>query len=550
MLFILSFQSVIDITFASTHGLSISTIFDIQHQDFIVDGLYCGQAIYIIASNGSLLGKGDHKVLFNHSSQLYFTYIFIDNVKQLFCAEGYLWYINSAGLLYKEERTGPKQMKFTLEDNGDKIIKQLIGDSADGQFHVIYTTTGLFFKGSCKEETQLCAQLPAQVYSSYTQLNVEPIQFQDIKYIELEQTNSFIFIHTKNNEVFALGKNENGILPVVVEPPLQPYPDTSYLRKIGTGLRRVSIGWDVSVTQPATFYLRNGSVYSFNRNQSTPEKLVQSGVYDFQYNYGDVSTSSKLYVKNQSVDVIIEQKSSLYSMVESYCFMNPTNQLCANTSNPKQECYDASGAVLLANDFCRVYECETNALLTSLVCDVTGCIGAQSTNSTCVVLNCKIEKQQYNESYNQQCHFNYQQYKYTASLLNALDFIFVNCLLIQYQKTPITPPPDPVTPEPVTPKTMQLWIAVGIAAGSCIIILTPILIVSLCMFKKHQQQSQTSKISIDAVMKTPLLNNSEVKNSSESIITKNMSIKDFRFVKSNNIPKPLKSQSHSVQRDK
>ncbi|CAL6063712.1 Regulator_of chromosome condensation 1/beta-lactamase-inhibitor protein II [Hexamita inflata] len=494
MFFILSFQSVVSVAFSTQHGISLSQIIS---QDQILAGTSCGDVIYLIAQNYSLLAKGDHKDLFPHGTQYEFTYLQIDNVKQLLCANNMLQYLTNSGKLFKEQIVN-SVTKFVMENNGDKNILQIAGDPVDGAYYFILTAKGLFFKGYCSYQTQICGQLPSGDYDAYVEIDLGSLQNKLIQYIELEPIKyQLLFIYTKNNEVFALGKNENGILPVVVEPPLQPYPDTSYLRKIGTGLRRVSIGWDVSVTQPATFYLRNGSVYSFNRNQSTPEKLVQSGVYDFQYNYGDVSTSSKLYVKNQSVDVIIEQKSSLYSLVESYCFMNPTNQLCANTSNPKQECYDASGAVLLANDFCRVYECETNALLTSLVCDVTGCIGAQSTNSTCVVLNCYLETHYQEDPL---CHFNYYEQKFNASLLNAQDHLQFDGLLIQQKVSPIVPPdpvkPDPIKPDPVVPQKEKITptIAAGLTVGICAFTYLLGAILGFVLIKKTIADNITSTI--------------------------------------------------------
>ncbi|CAL6033408.1 Hypothetical_protein [Hexamita inflata] len=210
MLFILSFQSVVSVAFSTLHGISLSQIIS---QDQILAGTSCGDVIYLIAQNYSLLAKGDHKDLFPHGTQYEFTYLQIDNVKQLLCANNMLQYLTNSGKLFKEQIVN-SVTKFVMENNGDKNILQIAGDPVDGAYYFILTAKGLFFKGYCSYQTQICGQLPSGDYDAYVEIDLGSLQNKLIQYIELEPIKyQLLFIYTKNNEVFALN-NQNNLMNI------------------------------------------------------------------------------------------------------------------------------------------------------------------------------------------------------------------------------------------------------------------------------------------------------------------------------------------------
>ncbi|CAL6060838.1 Hypothetical_protein [Hexamita inflata] len=466
MLFSITLQGIASAFYNPTHGISVSKLSNITG---VIDAIECEEAVYIVAQNKSVLAMGRHEGHFGQMAQLDFSYIKVDNVKQLFCVSGKLWYISNDGKLYMETLDN-KRTIFEAQKMPEAmpVPYQIVGDE---KVQFILTYLGLYFKGECDDEIHICGQLDSGTYSEFTFVPITPIIASNIRKIELTPT--FLFIYLKIDEVFALGQDQAEILPIIDE------QSSLFQKKIGNGLNRVFVGFNLTTFLPAMYYLKNKNLYVYQK----AETLIQTGVYDIIGSSVMTMMQILLLVKDNHFEYTIEQHLPAQSPSEIYCIWNKQNPLCGQPDSVlSTECYDEqTGELKTENEYCKIVECETNSMTT------IDCLSDQCGESdlACQALQCN----QLTAMFNKKCYYNYSMHTYTAQFTNAKDYNFMNSILISQKDSIITPE------APKTDNTMKTGVAVGIAVGTCVGVFALLLIITcvICNKKTNQTKQKDQK---------------------------------------------------------
>ncbi|CAL6013372.1 Regulator_of chromosome condensation 1/beta-lactamase-inhibitor protein II [Hexamita inflata] len=453
MMFAIVLNAVSYPNFLYSQGITVSQISNISG---IIDAVNCESNSYIIISNKSIMAKGQDYGLFGEQQQLDFIYIHIDGARQLICDDSSFGYLSEQGKIYYRNKAQYNKVIFDLVQDPIPPIQQIVGNKRI--FKMALTESGVFYKGECENTRHLCGNLESNTYTQFTQIPFEQsFQVTQISRLEVDY-NIFVHIFMKNGDVYSLGLDPNGLLPLD-----ESYQHTVAFHKIiGNGYSRLYTGFNITLSQFSMYYIKNQNLYVYNRNTSIPERLVQSGIIDI-INYGYYAQKQNMMIlKDESVEFSVQQQLQANSALEIYCVWNIDNTLCGkDTATIKAECYDQS-TLKTDNEYCKLYDCVAKQTCESSTCGPN--------DQVCIALQC-IQNKANKFQLNPKCFYNYSQRVFTVPFLNGKDYKFQNNLLIQIQDSPIIPIAPPQANQ------MNTKVAVAITAGSCVGVFALVLIV-------------------------------------------------------------------------
>ncbi|CAL6001234.1 Regulator_of chromosome condensation 1/beta-lactamase-inhibitor protein II [Hexamita inflata] len=431
--------------------------------DSVLDTVKCGTAVYEVLQNNSLMVKGSKAGFTTNQVPFIFFYTGIDNVAKLLCVSNVFYYVTTSGNLMKEAQIVNGILTFA-QDNAISNVKQIFSFNS---LIIALAGDGLYAKGNCAPS--LCLQ--GGNFVTFTKLTLPPaINVADIVSIYLDiNYYIFIFIYMQNGDVYATGDNTYKVLPAAA------YPDSNSIRLVGTGIKNVRTGWNVSRAENTMYYMKGSSLYAFSADSVPQERVVLENIVDYS-----LYQRQLFYLKDQSVNVQIED-STYQQGTELYCSLSPNDEMCVKLRDGSffyPDCFVAGIANQNFN-YCKVLECENN-----------GCLDAQCDpkNTTCVSMWCVDGNSQYNPL----CYVDHVQVTLFAPLINAKDYVFKNGMLVQATYSAL--PPDPETP--TTPETQKSSLQAGAAAGItiaiCVIIFAAVLTGLVIALKKKISRAESN----------------------------------------------------------
>lgn len=79
----------------------------------------------------------------------------------------------------------------------------------------------------------------------------------------------------QNGDVYATGDNTYKVLPAAA------YPDSNSIRLVGTGIKNVRTGWNVSRAENTMYYMKGSSLYAFSADSVPQERVVLENIVDY-----------------------------------------------------------------------------------------------------------------------------------------------------------------------------------------------------------------------------------------------------------------------------
>ncbi|CAL5982960.1 Regulator_of chromosome condensation 1/beta-lactamase-inhibitor protein II [Hexamita inflata] len=458
MLFVISLQNIVEFSHSSSLKLRLGHL-ERENKAYI-DFVECGKFVYAVLSNGSLVARGENEEIFGVKYQLQFKYLNIDNVRSLYCEHELLAYLANDGNLYIQVQ----QVKFKFEKYTSHSIPAYIKQmSVDDQL-LLLTTNGIYIKGRCGD-SHFCGQLLPGEYNEYTQLILDNIDVTQIVRIEYEdEFNRFIFIYMKNGDVYALGANNDGILPLIAA-------DSAYQRLVGNGYQKILLGFNLTEFSDVSYYIKDNNLYQYVKN-TKQQHLLYRNALNF---YIDVTEKDFLtiYLLTNTSLVHIFEFQETKSKLDFFCIKSPLDPNCVKIQNKLQvDCYNEN-QILLQNEFCKVADCVSP--LTGVWqsdCQADSC---QKDNITCLALYC--------ENHNtKECYVIHDKEILEEKIENGQDYMLMRNFLVQTQE------------HIVKTETFQLsaGASAGIAVAICIVVFMIVLVIAFAIYKQKQTQIATS----------------------------------------------------------
>ncbi|CAL6059162.1 Regulator_of chromosome condensation 1/beta-lactamase-inhibitor protein II [Hexamita inflata] len=455
MLCIISLQKIVEFSYSSSLKLRLGHL-ERENMAYI-DFVECGKFVYAVLSNGSLVARGENEEIFGVKYQLQFKYLNIDNVRSLYCEHELLAYLANDGNLYLQVQYVQFKFEKFTSHSIPAYIKQmhLVADQL-----LLLTANGIYIKGRCGD-SHFCGQLPTGEYNEFSQLILDNIDVTQIVRIEYEdEFNRFIFIYMKNGDVYALGSNNDGILPLIAA-------DSAYQRLVGNGYQKIMLGFNLTEFSDVSYYIKDNNFYQYVKN-TKQQHLLYKNVLDF---YIDVTENDYLTIyllTNTSLVHIFEFQESK-SKLDFFCIKSPLDLNCVKRQNILQvDCYDEN-QILLQNEFCKVADCVSP--LTGVWqsdCQADSCL---KNNTTCLALYC--------ENYNtKECYVIHDKEILEEKLENGQDFMLMRNFLVQTQQHIVKA--DKVK--------LSAGASAGIAVAICIVVFMIVLIIVFAIYQRKQIQ--------------------------------------------------------------
>ncbi|CAL6030781.1 Regulator_of chromosome condensation 1/beta-lactamase-inhibitor protein II [Hexamita inflata] len=451
MLFIISLQNIVEFSYSPSLKLRLGYL-ERENRAYI-DFVECGKLVYAILSNGSLVARGESEVLFSAKYQIQFKYINIDNTRYLYCESDLLTYLANDGNLYSQVQN---QFKFekVISYNIPTNIKQMAFDDQQ----LLLTTNGIYIKGDCGD-SHFCGQLGLGEYDYYTQLILDNIDATQILKLEYEdELNRFIFIYMKNGDVYALGTNDDGVLPLIAA-------DSVYQRLVGNGYQKILLGFNLTEFSDVSYYIKNNNFYQYVKN-TKQQHLLYTNVLDFYIDDSDEDYLTIYILTNTSLVHIFEYQET-NSKLDFFCFKSPLDPNCVKRQNKLQvACYDENQNVL-QNEFCKVFDCVSP--LTGVWqndCQADSC---QKDNITCLALYCR-------NHCTKECYNIYDKEILEEKIENGQDYMLMRNFLVQTKIHLI---------ETETVK-LSAGASAGIAVAICFVVFIIIIVIVFAVSKRKQ----------------------------------------------------------------
>ncbi|CAL6099798.1 Hypothetical_protein [Hexamita inflata] len=471
MFAIFTLQKAYSYQFQTLYGTLISQI---SNDANLVDIITCGDVVYQIANDRSVWAKGKKPELFGKQIQYEFISINLQDVKQLFCYNDNnvpkLWYVSTDGVVFKETED-PKGWTIFDIDITDNIpqtgVRQIVSGGNPVTTGVIFvlTQTGIFVKGKCDGTSRICGLTQIGQHNVFIPVVTTLIDTTKINYLELSQKYDYLFVYTDTG-VYALGNNQKGNLAIA---------DNLYERFIGTGITRVSIGWDMVKARQTSYFLMNNNLYLYDSDTTAKNVLVLDNILDYIIQSSSFEHQDILCVRDQSILAFSEDKTLSANGTDLYCSLVPDDAKCILQLNDLPTlCYDNQNYLYTTEPFCNILNCynpiahPSNGGAQSNCNAVTSCLGVQANNATCWAALCVADP---NYGVNiPECYYDFENYAYETNLTNAKDYIFINGLLYQFQ-------------ESAWP--LLVGAAAGIAVAICLVVFVLIFVCSFMSYKKR-----------------------------------------------------------------
>ncbi|CAL6028763.1 Regulator_of chromosome condensation 1/beta-lactamase-inhibitor protein II [Hexamita inflata] len=453
MLFAVCFTQVIELSYTSDKQIQLN--YTSTHN--VTDYVKCESAFYQISQNGRLMAKGYKKGLLDTSSILDFVNTNILDVVQVFCMRNpdqssggpshLFGYVTKTGEVKREGQLTLNQLTFEDIPSMPKNVKKIV---IAEDIILALTNDGLYAMGQCWG--YLCGDKDDKELTQFTVVPITPVLPKDIKSIYF---NMFIFIHTNNGDVFAVGDNQMEMLPA------DNYPDESVIRKLWNGARRFQFAQNYSSGEYCSYYISGTDLIMFNHKSKPANTVIEQGVYDF---YMD---SALVIIKEQSVKFLVEEPTEL-EFTKLYCKMNPQDTQCSLILSEK---FDKTIHCLAISDLCKVKICEDDSGDSS--CAISSCA---DTDKACLAIQCSTTNE-----VNPKCSAYNMKAVLTVPLLNAKDYIFQDFAMIQvaYSSQLID------TQAPQSQK-VSAGGAAGIAVAVCVVVFAAISITTLMILRKNK----------------------------------------------------------------
>ncbi|CAL6092253.1 Regulator_of chromosome condensation 1/beta-lactamase-inhibitor protein II [Hexamita inflata] len=420
--------------------------------DNALDFATCEQNMYQVTMDGSLEVKGIKKGL-QSKRNLGFVDVGIQSVSRVFCVDGELWYLTQSGQLMAEDVIESGKLKFK------QVMTQHVLDlSSTSDTIFVATTEGFFVKGSCQDfrcgvDTTEFAEFSKITFSQFTS-NVISFRIHD----SLKN----VFLYLENGDVYLTGQTDN--FPIV--------QDSDPIRKIGSGIKAVQIGYNASNVQQVLYYLRGTDMVMYSNKLTPKEQVVMTGVLDYLY------FQQHIMLKKDKIE-IFQERSFKKNSVELYCGRFPTDPLCVkfqqNGQLNQQDCPDDS--IL---DVCKIKKCEYGP-------PVAECQYSQQCdkNVTCWALKCKEDDSI--TKYLPECHIDYINITLSTPHYNAQDSFFRDMFYFDLEKQQSV---NKVSPGG----------AAGIAIAACVVVFVLIITIVIVQLKRKQPNSKIVSESTEVIL--------------------------------------------------
>ncbi|CAL6030961.1 Regulator_of chromosome condensation 1/beta-lactamase-inhibitor protein II [Hexamita inflata] len=437
-------------------------------QDDVLDIAVCDSTAYQIMPDGTLQVKGMKYGLQNQES-IGFIKTDISSVSRVFCVRGEFWYLTKAGQLMAEDGVESGKLKFK-----QMFTQHVLDVNGTNDIDLVLTTEGLFIRGDCQDPK--CG-IASQTFDTFTMVSFSQFT-QKITSFHVAESQYNIFLYLENGDVYLTGDTES--IPIA--------QDSDRIRKIGSGIKSVQMGWNATVVQQVLYYLRGTDLMMYSSKLTPNEQLVQTGVIDF------LSLEYRLTITESSVELFYEN-SQKNSGTALYCDRVPTDPLCIKIqteSLTKEDCSPSSTEHVCELQRCRIdsfaeqqMQDKQHKKQVSVDCAYKTPCG--TTDYFCWALFC----QQYDPSTQvPQCFMKYE--KLTAQIQQqpSQQSFFRGNYLFYFEQAPSNT--NKVSPGG----------AAGIAIAVCVVIFTLILTIAIIQLKRKSVSTQIMTQSTDSVITT------------------------------------------------
>ncbi|CAL6074117.1 Hypothetical_protein [Hexamita inflata] len=215
----------------------------------------------------------------------------------------------------------------------------------------------------------------------------------------------------------------------------------------------------------SAYYQINNSLFVYDPKTKT-KILVMNDVYDFKVLDITNQYQGILSVRNDSITLFSEDLFLYKTGTDYYCAKNPQEPRCAPQS--QASCYVID--VLVNNPYCNLQSCYGSYPDSTLNCSAT-CTGTQAQNITCQALACANAYS--NLELRPECFERYINHTFETNFVGARRFKLQGDIVIGNEV------------QTENKGAINKWAAVGITAGSCVVLFTAIFVVGLyCYIKK------------------------------------------------------------------
>ncbi|CAL6018858.1 Hypothetical_protein [Hexamita inflata] len=359
-----------------------------------------------------------------------------------------------------------------------KLSKCLLNSSFDvnGTYDIdlVLTTEGLFIRGDCQDPK--CG-ISSQTFDTFTMVSFSQFT-QKITSFHVAESQYNIFLYLENGDVYLTGNSES--FPIA--------QDSDRIRKIGSGIKSVQMGWNATVVQQVLYYLRGTDLMMYSSKLTPNEQLVQTGVIDF------LSLEYRLTITESSVELFYEN-SQKNSGTALYCDRVPTDPLCIKIQTEslrKEDCPPSSTEHVCELQRCRIDQFAEQQMQdkqhkkqVSVDCAYKTPCG--TTDYFCWALFC----QQYDPSTQvPQCFIKYE--KLTAQIQQqpSQQSFFRGNYLFYFERALSNT--NKVSPGG----------AAGIAIAACVVIFAFVLTIAIVQLKRKSIRTQIMTQSTDSVITT------------------------------------------------
>ncbi|CAL5970426.1 Hypothetical_protein [Hexamita inflata] len=438
-----------------------------QSKDDVLDLVECNSNVYQVMKDGTVQMRGMKYGLLNKES-FEFVKLDISSVSRVFCISGQVFgYFTQSGQCMVENGFDSGKVQFAtiqslykeLQDEQVLSINVWVGSG------VIFTTTGLFVSGSCANF--FCGIEDKFFFSfekvSFTQFT-SPIA--SIRIHDVDTKNLFIYL--ENGDVYLTGKIDK--FPIT--------QDSVPIRKIGSGIKSVYLGWNASIVQNVLYYLKGTDLIMYSSKLSPNEQVIKTGVREMMYHDNIIHM-----LMDETVELFY-QRSKFTNNFELYCHREPSDPHCIkiqeNTFKEAQDCpADPQSEV------CKLKKCATN--LEDPQCSYSG--DCQK-NSTCWALWCKNSDSVSESSL--ECYTQYS--NVTIALPTSKKSYFRGKYLFSDDQ------PNDIIDNQDNNYKISPEAAAGIAIAACVVVFVLILTIVIVQLKKKQLNTAIATESTEVIL--------------------------------------------------
>ncbi|CAL6074120.1 Regulator_of chromosome condensation 1/beta-lactamase-inhibitor protein II [Hexamita inflata] len=436
MILLISFQNAFMQKFSFPNGVNLTQI---SSANDIIDVVVCDNVVYQKLLNGSVQAKGFKPFLVGNESQ-FFVEIKLNNVYQLYCFKDQLWFVTTYGQVFQEVTDYLNNVTYFIPYSSAGIptsgVKQIVGDD---MLQFVLTDDKILVRGASSVNKIFCGT-PVNIATTFLKLPLT-LNVSDIQKLSVSRNREYLFVYMNNGDLFTLGDNSNGILGLA---------DQICERKIGINITKADIGWNHTRAQMSLYFIQSGNLYIQDTNMVTSSLILNfTGdfiMYDFIMS-GEYTVFNIQCVQNSVLTDISHSGKLMRTGIDYYCLKNASDQRCIQfTTDDDNHCYGVNAS----EPFCQVYNCFLYNNCSSTTCS--------DQNITCRAIQCLNAARK--GVLVPECSNFTEERTYSTKFQNALDYKFVNGLLMQFRIS-----------KPEAVKRNNIWIIVSCCVAAVVVVI-------------------------------------------------------------------------------